>query len=72
MVCNIYFCKGGDYMLNETCKDCEYFMRHYIKRAKRYVPLIYGHCMEPRLKNRDINHPACEKFSPRNPNKNTT
>ena len=63
---------GEKDMKEYTCKDCEYFMRHYIKRAKRYTPLIYGHCMEPRIKNRHINHPACEKFSPRNPNKTTT
>ena len=39
----------------ETCGDCKYFRRHYIRREDdNYFPLCYGHCVYPRLKKRRI------------------
>ena len=59
-------------MSHETCKDCEHFVRHYIKRSDSYFPIIHGHCMEPLIKSRKADTPACANFSPSNPKKNVT
>ena len=38
----------------ETCKDCKYFRRHYIRIYEdEYLPLDYGHCVYPRLKSEE-------------------
>ncbi len=59
-------------MQEYTCKDCEHFVRHYIKIPNGYAPIIHGHCMEPLIKSRKTTTPACANFSPSNPKKNVT
>ncbi|MGI5894577.1 MAG: hypothetical protein ACOX6P_08300 [Candidatus Merdivicinus sp.] len=45
---------------NQTCANCRYFHRHYIRSGKgRYYALLYGHCIKPRLKKRFCKDPAC-------------
>ena len=49
-----------------TCLDCKYFLRHYTKRENgSFVPAAHGHCRRPRIKLRQIESPACDKFLPR-------
>ena len=37
----------------ETCGDCKYFRRHYIRIDEDdYLSIDYGHCVYPRLKKR--------------------
>ena len=44
---------GYEALSVETCGNCKYFRRHYIRRENdNYSPLQYGHCVYPRLKKR--------------------
>lgn len=52
-------------MGNNTCQSCEHFRQHYIKLEDGYYLSAFGHCVYPLIKVRKQNHPACEKFSPR-------
>ena len=45
--------KGYQALPEERCGNCKYFYKHYTRSSKgRYLPLDYGHCVHPRLKNR--------------------
>lgn len=49
----------------KTCAGCKHFIQHYVKHAPdRYFPIRQGHCIYPRVKRRDRDTPACEKFRP--------
>lgn len=39
-------------VFEKHCGDCAHFRKHYIKQGCCYRPLIYGHCVFPRLKPR--------------------
>lgn len=52
-------------MEKKTCKTCAYFVQHYRKAKQRYWPVYCGHCMEPRLKTRCADTPACGRYQPR-------
>ena len=42
----------------KTCETCAHFRLHYVKRGRNwYLPLLEGHCVEPRLKSRKIDTP---------------
>lgn len=44
----------------KLCKNCKYFRRYYIRYSqRRYCPLEYGHCIEPRLKKRSVGDKGC-------------
>ena len=48
----------------KQCGICKHFRRHYIKRGKNYyIALDMGHCIHPRLKDRECSTPACKHFS---------
>ncbi|MCI9402346.1 MAG: hypothetical protein HFF04_01565 [Oscillospiraceae bacterium] len=50
----------------KTCETCRHFKRHYIHwSGKQYRPLHCGHCVHPRLKDREANTPACRHYSAR-------
>ena len=52
----------------QTCGSCKHFRRHYVRQARgRYLPLIYGHCVKPRLKNREADTRACPHWQEREP-----
>lgn len=52
----------------KTCGGCQYFRRHYVKAGKNwYLPLDKGHCVHPRLKDREAETPACRRFRERKP-----
>ena len=41
--------------LVSECGNCAYFRRHYILVSDtRFEPLRYGHCVFPRLKDREV------------------
>ena len=47
-------------MNEKNCGSCQYFVKHYIRYDDgRYVPIMDGHCTEPRLKRRTEDTPAC-------------
>lgn len=46
----------------KSCKDCKRFRQHYIKFRKRYIEIPHGHCVHPRLKDRECDTPACNRY----------
>ena len=47
----------------KTCQYCKHFLRHYTKfRYKQFFPLDVGHCINPRLRDKRIDTPACHRF----------
>lgn len=51
---------------DKLCEQCRHFHRHYVRMGgNRYLPISKGHCAHPRLKDRDVDTPACPRFSPR-------
>lgn len=52
----------------QTCGSCKHFRRHYVRLARgRYLPLSYGHCVTPRLKNREEDTKACIHWQEKDP-----
>lgn len=48
----------------KTCETCRHFCRHYIRwGGNKYRPMDQGHCMEPRVKDRKTQTPACQRYS---------
>lgn len=45
------------------CLNCKYFYRHYTKTPKSYAATAFGHCCRPRIRIREIETPACGRFS---------
>ncbi len=57
--------------MKKTCQDCAHFYRHYVRIGKDcYSEIDHGHCVYPRIKNRDTDTPACEHFKERPPQEN--
>lgn len=51
----------------KTCANCSHFRPHYAKNAKgEYTPLLYGHCVTPRIKKRFVDSKACFYWEERN------
>ena len=51
---------------DKLCEHCKYFIQHYVcLRKNHYTPISQGHCIHPRLKNRCVDSPACDRFSSR-------
>lgn len=49
----------------DMCRDCRYFMQHYIKDYSSYDgyrECFAGHCVYPRIKDRKRNTRACKYF----------
>jgi len=49
----------------KLCKDCKYFVQHYIKFGRKFTETNYGHCIYPRMKNRKMMQVICEHFTQR-------
>ena len=50
----------------KNCESCQYFVKHYIRYDDgRYIPIMDGHCTEPRLKRRTEDTPACVHWKKR-------
>ena len=55
-------------MEERACKDCCHFRQHYIKKdsgngESRFIPINDGHCVNPRLKIRNRETPACKFYN---------
>lgn len=47
----------------KTCESCKHFRRHYVRRGKNYyIPLAFGHCVEPRCRDKETETPACWRY----------
>ena len=49
-------------MERSLCKDCRYFVRHYLLTEDRAAAVNCGHCTAVRRRHRNANAAACEKF----------
>lgn len=50
---------------SKVCQQCQHFRRHYVRQGRRrYIPIMVGHCVYPRLKGRAADTPACAHFVP--------
>lgn len=54
-------------MSEKTCKTCAHFIQHYRKDKWGYWLVYCGHCMEPRLKTRHADTPACQHYREASP-----
>ena len=50
-----------------VCQNCVHYRQHYIKAGRSYRSIRKGHCVYPRLKNRENETPACAHFKARPP-----
>lgn len=48
-----------------TCKDCIYFIQHYVKYARGYSTANCGHCKYPKIKPRTPYDAICKSFKRR-------
>lgn len=55
--------KEYEIVQDPTCRTCQYFHEHYVRMGAQYLPLYYGHCCYPRVKNR-YDHQVCRYWSP--------
>ena len=60
-----YYNERINTMGNKICKDCKHFRQHYVKFGRRYDAIGYGHCVYPRLKKRETDETACERYKER-------
>ena len=51
--------------MDKICQNCKHFRQHYIKAGRRYQELEEGHCVYPRLKQRERRTKACGHFRAR-------
>ena len=51
-------------MDEKTCESCSYFKQHYVKMGNKYHKIALGHCIYPRVKSRDKDTKACERYAP--------
>lgn len=49
-------------MTEPRCKTCVHYFRHYILDRQRCTPIDCGHCGYPRIKHREPNHRACDRY----------
>lgn len=50
----------------DCCEHCKHFHRYYVRSSgNRYTPLRFGHCSEPRFRDKQTDTPACHRFSRR-------
>ncbi len=48
----------------KTCETCKHFCRHYTRRAKnKFMPLGVGHCINPHLRDKRGDTPACQRYA---------
>lgn len=45
------------------CQDCKYFVQHYVKSGRGFTTTYYGHCGNPRLRDKKPDAPACHRFA---------
>ena len=51
--------------ITPACAHCRHFHRHYTRSPHGYIPLHVGHCSHPKLRDKQVDTPACHRFSKR-------
>ena len=49
-------------MQEHTCINCQYFLRHYIIKNEKVIPIYCGHCTHLKQKNKKPYSKACDLF----------
>ena len=49
-------------MEKKTCKDCQYYLRHYTFNSKKIFRIYCGHCTHHKTKEKRPDAKACEDF----------
>jgi len=50
-------------MEEKLCDNCKNFRPHYARNTRGYyIPLMYGHCVKPRLKKRFGDEKGCSHW----------
>ncbi len=52
-------------MNEKTCESCEHYIPHYVRIGRKFHKIDFGHCVYPRIKNRDKATKACEHYTPK-------
>ncbi len=48
----------------KTCETCKHFCRHYTRRVGgKFGPLDVGHCINPHLRDKRSDTPACHRYA---------
>ena len=51
--------------MNENlCKNCQYFVQHYVLGPQKLISVNCGHCIYARTKRKQAHSAACENFTP--------
>jgi len=51
-------------MKPNTCRTCQHFMQHYRMNEDKIFRINCGHCVFPKMKQRNPTAKACEHFVP--------
>ena len=46
----------------QICETCKHFVPHYYKFGRGYRPTVFGHCIEPRCRCKEVKTPACHRY----------
>ena len=55
----------------QQCKNCGYFVQHYILGKDKLCEVHFGHCIYARTKRKQPDAKACENFIPAQPVEDT-
>ena len=51
-------------MNNKLCKNCAHFHQHYALDRQKIFRVHYGHCMQHRVRKKQPDSIACDRFVP--------
>ena len=54
-------------MNGQQCKTCEYFVQHYMLGKDKLFEVYCGHCTYSRIKRKQPEAKACERYVPAQP-----
>lgn len=54
-------------MSEPQCKDCQYFIQHYIISEGKICRIFSGHCIHSKSSHKRSHNPACKHFLPGTP-----
>lgn len=61
----------GIFNHSNTCETCKHYTQHYIKTEYGYREIYCGHCVFPRIKNRDPYERKCSRYHEKKQNQKT-
>lgn len=51
--------------MNKTiCKNCQYYLQHYVISQNRFIRIYCGHCTHSKVKGMAPDKPGCAHFTP--------